>query len=133
MESSSPRALGGFVTTYSRSRLSAMTSSGSRPRVALPEAQLQSDHVAPDQTEYTYGKVRFNNATEVVPSLSNVNAVDDWGWTALMHAAEQNHKEVHVEKLIAAGSDAVSFGYLHFSICRGTSSKSVFCRVMHRP
>ena len=64
----------------------------------------------------TFRKVRFNNATQVVPSLSDIDAVDDWGWTPLMHAAEQNHKEMHVKKLLAAGCDAVRCACVHCPI-----------------
>eukprot|EP01043_Picozoa_sp_COSAG02_P004401 COSAG02_NODE_114_length_35585_cov_149.458293_2_plen_108_part_00 len=97
------------MTTSSRSRLSAKSNSvlGSRPLVALPAAQLRSAQGPGHTVGNTFRMVRFNNATQVVPALSDIDAVDDWGWTPLMHAAEQNHKQMHVKKLLAAGCDAV--------------------------
>jgi ankyrin repeat protein len=106
---SSPRSPGGLRTTSSRSRLSVKTSAllGNRPLVALPVVQLRTAVAPAHEAADTFRKVRFNNATQVVPSLGDVDSVDDWGWTPLMHAAEQNHKQMHVKRLLAAGCDAV--------------------------
>ena len=52
------------------------------------------DGVAGTTTECgeTYRRVRVNAWKQ----LSDVDTRDEWGWTALMHAAEQNHKQRHV-------------------------------------
>lgn len=117
---STPRSPGGLMTTSSRSRLSSRSSAvlGNRPLVPLPEVQLRSAQGPAHMLDDTFRKVRFINATQVVPSLSDVDAVDDWGWTPLMHAAEQNHKEMHVRKLLAAGCDAVRLMRLHCHTCQ---------------
>jgi|EP01047_Picozoa_sp_COSAG01_P073468 hypothetical protein len=39
------------------------------------------------------------------PSDTEVQSRDGNGWSALMHAAELNHKQLHVQRLIAAGAD----------------------------
>ena len=40
------------------------------------------------------------------PGHIEVELKDEYGWTALMHGAEQNHKQLHVKELLEQGADA---------------------------
>ena len=99
----------GALSTSSRATLNAKKTStlfGNKPLPLLPSPRLRSVQAPDHEAANTFLKVRLHNATQVVPSLSDIDSLDDWGWTPLMHAAEQNHKEMHVKKLLVAGADA---------------------------
>ena len=43
---------------------------------------------------------------DAYPDHLEVESKDEFGWTALMHAAEQNHKQLHAKHLLEHGADA---------------------------
>ena len=106
---SSPRSPRGLMSTSSRLTLAPKTTALlSGPLPALEQAKLRTTSTRETAGD-SFRAVRFNNATQVVPALvetTTVDLLDDWGWSPLMHAAEQNHKQMHVKKLLAAGADA---------------------------
>ena len=43
---------------------------------------------------------------DAYPDHLEVESKDEFGWTALMRAAEQNHKQLHAKHLLEHGADA---------------------------
>lgn len=81
----------------------------SKPRPAIHRGEhiRRDDEGGGDSSPVvdTYSAVRHNAAKNMMGALKDLDARDQWGWTALMHASEMNHKQGHVKVLVEASAD----------------------------